>query len=240
MKILIVDDEPDVVELITLTFNLQSWESKIIAAGDGETALGLFDEECPDVVVLDVGLSGMSGFEVCRRLRERSEVPILMLTVRGKLADRLRGLELGADDYIVKPFDPLELVARTQAVLRRARLAPVATAGRIVVDEDLTIDLADSKIVTRAGSTMLTPIECRLLSHLVFNAGHVLRHKTILGRVWGLDRPEDVVLLKVHIARLRDKLGDDARNPRYIHTERGLGYRFARIRSEGLCGDLDD
>jgi len=96
MKILIVDDEPDVVELITLTFNLQSWESKIIAAGDGETALGLFDEECPDVVVLDVGLSGMSGFEVCRRLRERSEVPILMLTVRGKLADRLRGLELGA------------------------------------------------------------------------------------------------------------------------------------------------
>ncbi len=232
MKILVVDDEPDVADLIALTFNLQWQESEVIAASDGESALKLFDEESPDVVVLDIGLPGMSGFDVCRHLRERSDVPILMLTIRGKLMDRLKGLELGADDYIVKPFDPLELVARTQAVLRRSRLLPVATSDRIVVDENLTIDLADSKVITGGRSIKLTPIEGRLLSHLVHNAGRVMPHHTLLARVWGLDSPDDAILLKVHIARLREKLADDSRNPRYILTERGLGYRFARIRSQ--------
>jgi len=232
MKILVVDDEPDVVDLIGLTFNLQWQESKVISATDGESALKLADEECPDVVVLDVGLPGMSGFDVCRRLRERSDVPILMLTIRGKLMDRLKGLELGADDYIVKPFDPLELVARTQAVLRRSRLLPVASSARIVVDENLTIDLADAKVITGGRSNKLTPIESRLLSQLVYNAGRVVPHQALLARVWGLDSQGDTVLLKVHIARLREKLGDDARSPRYILTERGLGYRFARISSQ--------
>jgi DNA-binding response OmpR family regulator len=232
MKILVVDDEPDVVELITLTFNLQWQESEVIAATDGESALKLLEEESPDVVVLDVGLPGMSGFDVCHRLRERSDVPILMLTIRGKLMDRLKGLDLGADDYIVKPFEPLELVARTQAVLRRSRLLPVATSDRIVVDDNLTIDLGDSSIISGDRSVKLTPIECRLLSHLVYNAGRVMPYRALVARVWGAEGRNDMLLLKVHIARLREKLGDDARSPRYITTDRGLGYRFTRISSQ--------
>lgn len=231
MKILVVDDEPDVVELITLTFHLQWQQSEVIAATDGESALKLFDEESPDVVVLDVGLPGMSGFDVCRHLRERSDVPILMLTIKGKLMDRLKGLDLGADDYIVKPFDPLELVARAQAVLRRSRLLPLATSARIVVDDNLVVALGDFEVVTGGRSIKLTPIECRLLSHLVYNAGRVMPHDALVARVWGLESRDEVWLLKVHIARLREKLGDDARNPRYILTERGVGYRFAKVSS---------
>lgn len=232
MKILVVDDEPDVAELITLAFNLRWQECEVIAAGDGETALKLFEEQQPDLVVLDVGLPGISGLDVCRRLRQRSDVPILMLTIRGKLTDRLKGLDIGADDYIVKPFDPLELLARTQAVLRRSRPQAVETSARIVVDENLTIDLGESKVVVRGESIRLTPIESRLLSHLVNNAGRVVPHDVLVARVWGVESRDDVLLLKVHIARMREKLSDDARNPRYILTERGLGYRFARISSQ--------
>ncbi len=228
MKILVIDDEVDVSEIIGLTFNLQWPGSEVIPAADGESALQLFQSQSPDVVILDVGLPGMSGFEVCRRLREVSEVPILMLTVHGEELDRLKGLGMGADDYIVKPFSPLELVARARAVLRRSQAQPAVDSSQIVVDQDLTVDLANRQIIVRGQPVRLTPIECRLLSQLVQNAGHVLPHKTLLTKVWGWAADDDVFMLKVHIARLREKLSDDARNPRYIFTERALGYRFVR------------
>ena len=223
-----VDDEPDVVEVIELTFSLQWPGSEVMAAADGESALKLFLTGAPDVVVLDVGLPGMTGFEVCRRLRAISDVPILMLTVKGEEMDRLKGLELGADDYIVKPFSPLELVARTRAVLRRSQAAPLAACSRIIIDEELTVDLDNREVILRGQSVKLTPTECRILSQLVANAGRVVTQKMLLARVWGWESEDDMLMLKVHIARLRQKLGDDAQNPRYIFTERGLGYRFAR------------
>jgi two-component system KDP operon response regulator KdpE len=230
MKVLIVDDEPDVVEILSLTFNMQWQGCEVISAGDGEEALELFFKELPDVVILDIGLPNMNGFEVCRRLRQVSDVPILMLTVAGAEMDRVRGLELGADDYIAKPFSPLELVARTRAVLRRSRLTPMAAAPRIVVDDDLTVDLANRRAEVRGQPVKLTPTEFRLLSHLVSNAGRILSHETLLAKAWGREYEGDVLMLKVQIARLRDKLGDDAHNPRYVFTERGVGYRFARPR----------
>jgi DNA-binding response OmpR family regulator len=228
VRILVVDDEPDVVEVIELTFSLQWPGSEVIAATDGESALKLFQARSPDVVVLDVGLPGLSGFEVCRRLRAISDVPILMLTVRGEEKERLKGLELGADDYIVKPFSPLELVARTRAVLRRFQAAPLAASLRIIVDEELTLDLANRGVVLRGQPVKLTPTECRILSQLVANAGRAVSQKTLLAKVWGSESDDDILMLKVHIARLRQKLGDDAHNPRYVFTERGLGYRFVR------------
>jgi len=228
VRILVVDDEPDVVEVIELTFSLQWPGSEVIAAADGESALKLFQARSPDVVVLDVGLPGMSGFEVCRRLRAISDVPILMLTVRGEEKERLKGLELGADDYIVKPFSPLELVARTRAVLRRSQAAPLAASYRIIVDEELTLDLDSREAILRGQPVKLTPTECRILSQLVANAGRVVAQKTLVAEVWGWESDNDILMLKVHIARLRQKLGDDAHNPRYIFTKRGLGYRFVR------------
>jgi DNA-binding response OmpR family regulator len=228
VRILVVDDEPDVVEVIELTFSLQWSGSEVIAAADGESALKVFQAEQPDVVVLDVGLPGMSGFEVCRRLRAISDVPILMLTVRGEEMERLKGLELGADDYIVKPFSPLELVARTRAVLRRSQAAPLAVSSRIIVDGELTLDLDNREVILRGQSAKLTPTEGRILSQLVANAGRVVTQKMLLAKVWGWESDDDMLMLKVHIARLRQKLDDDAHNPRYIFTERGLGYRFVK------------
>jgi two-component system KDP operon response regulator KdpE len=228
VRILVVDDEPDVTEVIELTFRLRWPGSEVIAAADGESALKLFQARSPDVVVLDVGLPGLSGFEVCRRLRAISDVPILMLSVRGEEKERLKGLELGADDYIVKPFSPLELVARTRAVLRRFQAAPLAASLRIIVDEELTLDLANRGVVLRGQPVNLTPTECRILSQLVANAGRAVAQKTLLTKVWGSESDDDIVMLKVHVARLRQKLGDRAHNPRYIFTERGLGYRFVR------------
>lgn len=228
MKILVVDDEPDVVEVVRVTLKLQWAESEVISAADGEEALEVFQRESPDAVILDLGLPGMGGFEVCRRLREVSDVPILMLTIRGEEIDRLRGLELGADDYIVKPFSPLELVARTRAVLRRTQAMSFAASNHIVVDEDLTIALDSHQAFVRGEPVRLTPTEVRILAQLVYNAGHVLSQRALVAKVWGWQSASDMLLLKVHIARLRDKLGDDAHNPRYIFTERGLGYRFVK------------
>jgi DNA-binding response OmpR family regulator len=229
VKILVVDDEPDVVEVVKLTFKLQWAESEVISAADGEEALEVFQRASPNAVILDVGLPGMNGFEVCRRLRETSDVPILMLTIKGEEIDRLRGLELGADDYIVKPFSPLELMARTRAVLRRTQAMSVALSDHIVVDEDLAIDLDSHQAVVRGEPVRLTPTEVRILAQLVHSAGQVLSQRALVSKVWGWESPSDVLLLKVHIARLREKLGDEAQNSRYIFTERGRGYRFVKM-----------
>lgn len=234
MKILVVDDEPDVVEVVRVTFRLQWAESEVISAADGEEALEVFQRELPDAVILDVGLPGMGGFDVCRRLREISDVPILMLTIRGEEIDRLRGLELGADDYIVKPFSPLELVARTRAVLRRTNAMSLAASSHIVVDDDLTIALDSHQAFVRGEPVRLTPTEVRILAQLVHNAGRILSQRALVAKVWGWQSPSDMLLLKVHIARLRDKLGDDAQDPRYIFTERGLGYRFVKLSTPRL------
>jgi two-component system KDP operon response regulator KdpE len=226
MRILVVDDEPDVVESIRLGFDLQWREVEILGAGDGEAALDLVEREHPDIVLLDIGLPGRDGFEVLRELRTFSDVPVVMLTARDDAMDKVKGLELGADDYVTKPFNHLELMARVRAVLRRHDLPPPATRAPSFRSGDLEVDFARQEARLRGERIDLTPTEYKLLYHLVRNAGHVLQHGTLLAKVWGREYVDETDYVRVYIRRLRDKLGDDPEHPRYIQTERRLGYRF--------------
>ena len=228
MKILIVDDDQDLLEAVGLGMQLQWQAAEVITAADGELGLQSFFEQTPDVVLLDVGLPRLDGFEVLRRIRQTSDTPVLMLTARGDELDKVRGLEIGADDYVTKPFSPLELLARIKAVLRRAELPPPIRAMPSFVSGDLSINF-DSHQVTKKGEPVpLTALEYRLLYHLVRNAGHVLPRQSLLARVWGDEYRDQSHYLKVYISRLRGKLEDDPERPKHILTERGLGYRFAR------------
>ncbi len=225
-RILVVDDEPDVVEALRIGFALQWRDIEVLGAGDGETALRLVEEERPDIVLLDVGLPGMDGYEVLRQVRAFSDVAVVMLTARDDAMDKVKGLELGADDYVTKPFNHLELSARVRAVLRRLDMPGPASRAPSFRAGDLEVDFAQQEARLRGERLELTPTEYKLLYHLVRNAGHVLQHGTLLAKVWGREYVDEVDYLRVYIRRLRDKLGDDADEPRYIRTERGLGYRF--------------
>lgn len=227
MKILIIDDNPDLVQALKLGFKLQWPESQVTAAGDGERALVVFSEESPDIVLLDIAMPGMNGFEVLRRIRQVSDVPVVMLTVKGDEQDKVRALELGADDYVTKPFGSLELMARIKAVLRRGAVPlPEATALPFA-GGDLTIDYATRIVTVRGKPVKLTPTEYRLLSALARYPNQVLSHPTLLVRVWGSEYRGESDFLKVYIKRLRDKIEEDSSSPRYILTEWGQGYRLA-------------
>ncbi len=226
MKILVVDDEPDVVESVRLGFTLQWREVDVIEANDGDRALSLIETQHPDIVLLDVGLPGLDGFEVLRQLREFSDVPVLMLTARDDAMDKVKGLELGADDYVTKPFNHLELMARVRAVLRRLEMPAPASRTPSFRAGELEVDFAKQEARLRGERLELTPTEYKLLYHLVRNAGHVLEHGTLLAKVWGREYVDEVDYIRVYIRRLRDKLGDSSESPRYIQTERGIGYRF--------------
>jgi two-component system KDP operon response regulator KdpE len=226
MKILVVDDEPDVVESVRLGFTLQWRDVDVFEAGEGQRALDVVEQDHPDIVLLDVGLPGIDGYEVLRQIRAFSDVPVVMLTARDDAMDKVKGLELGADDYVTKPFNHLELMARVKAVLRRLEMpAPTSRAPSFQAG-DLEVDFARREVRLRGTRVDLTPTEYKLLYHLVRNAGHVLEHGTLLAKVWGRDYLDEVDYVRVYIRRLRDKLGDLAESPRYIETERGLGYRF--------------
>ncbi len=226
MRLLVVDDEPDVVESIRLGFSLQWRDVDVLEASDGETALDAVEGDHPDLVLLDVGLRGMDGFEVLRRIREFSDVPVVMLTARDDAMDKVKGLELGADDYVTKPFNHLELIARVRAVLRRLDMPAPTSRAPSFRSGDLEVDFERQEARLRGERLDLTPTEYKLLYHLVRNAGHVLEHGTLLAKVWGREYVDEVDYVRVYIRRLRDKLGDPADAPRYIRTERGLGYRF--------------
>ena len=226
MRILVVDDEPDVVESVRLGFTLQWREVDVVGAATGEAALDVVEHEHPDIVLLDVGLPDIDGFEVIRQIRAFSDVPVVMLTARDDAMDKVKGLELGADDYVTKPFNHLELMARVKAVLRRLEMPAPASRAPSFRSGDLEVDFARQEARLRGERLDLTPTEYKLLYHLVRNAGHVLHHGTLLAKVWGREYVDEVDYIRVYIRRLRDKLGDDPDDPRYIQTERGLGYRF--------------
>jgi DNA-binding response OmpR family regulator len=225
MKILVVDEEPDVVRLITVSFGMQQPNWEVISAADGEEAFAALEREQPALVLLDVGLPDMDGFQILEHIRRYSDVPVIMLTVRDDELSKVRGLELGADDYITKPFSHLELLARVRAVLRRAQALPLAHEETLVFD-DLVIDFARREVTKDGEQVRLTTTEYRLLYHLVRNAGQVLPHETLLARVWGREYTDEINYLKVYISRLRAKLEDDSHHPQYILTEYGLGYWF--------------
>jgi two-component system KDP operon response regulator KdpE len=228
MKILVVDDAPEVVESVRLGFTLQWREVDVIGTGEGEQAIDLVEQESPDLVLLDVGLPDLDGYQVLERIREFSDVPIIMLTARDDTMDKVKGLELGADDYVTKPFDHLELLARVKAMLRRLDMPAPKTRAPSFQAGDLEVDFAAQEARLRGERLELTPTEYKLLYHLVRNAGRVLTHGTLLAKVWGREYVDEVDYIRVYVRRLRDKLGDDPERPRYIRTERGLGYRFLR------------
>ncbi len=226
MRILVVDDAPDVVESVALGFTLQWREVEVLGAATGEEALDLVETRHPDIVLLDVGMPGMDGFAALKEIRLFSDVPVVMLTARDDPMDKVKGLELGADDYVTKPFNHLELIARVRAVLRRHEMPPPTSRAPSFRALDLEVDFASHEARLGGERLDLTPTEYKLLYHLVRNAGHVLQHGTLLAKVWGREYVDEVDYLRVYVRRLREKLHDDPDHPRYIRTERGLGYRF--------------
>jgi len=219
LKALVVDDDRTLAELVTFALQREGFE--VVQAHDGEVALRRWAEEEPDVIVLDVNMPKVDGFAVCRRIRAEAETPIIMLTVRGDEDDIVRGLELGADDYIPKPFSPRQLVARIHAVLRRAGRTPTSAVRQVGL---LTLDPSRREVRVSGGEAIsLTPLECQLLELLMLNAGHVLTHSAIIDHVWGPEGADRDMLRQV-VHRLREKIEPDSSEPIYIETVPGLGY----------------
>lgn len=230
--ILIVDDDPQMVQFIRMYLELKGYQ--VIEACTGLEALDRVREALPDLVLLDVIMPELDGFETLKLLRELSDVPVIMLTVRRSRADRIRGLELGADDYLTKPFSPGELSRRIKAVLRRAEATGLVRRGLVQVDDRLSIDFSRREVLVEGKAIRLRPTEYRLLYHLVSNAGWVLPHEVLLSRVWGYAYREEVQYLRLYIMYLRQKIEEDPSRPRYILTERGVGYRFVGLRAASL------
>jgi two-component system KDP operon response regulator KdpE len=229
MKLLVIDDADEVIEAVTVSFTLQWRETEVIGADSGEVGLDLVEQEQPDVVLLDVAMPGMDGFETLRRLREFSDVPVIMLTARDDVLSKVKGLELGADDYVTKPFDHLELLARVKTLLRRLDMPRPISRAPSFRSGDLTVDFAAREVRLKGEVVALTAVEYKLLYHLVRNAGRILRHETLLAKVWGREYVNELDYLRVYIRRLRRKLEPDPEHPRHIITERGLGYRFRDV-----------
>jgi two-component system KDP operon response regulator KdpE len=222
--ILVVDDEERMARFIRL--NLEHDGFRVVEAYRGMQALQQYRDSLPDLVLLDVMMPDIDGFEVLGMLREISNVPVIMLTAKGEEDDRVKGLELGADDYVTKPFSPRELVSRVRAVLRRVESSSTESPDIITVDEHLKLDFSKREIWLNGEIVKLRPTEYRLLYHLVKNAGWVLTYDQILSRVWGYEYRDEPHYVRLYINYLRQKIEQDPSNPIYILTERGVGYRF--------------
>ena len=220
--VLVVEDESVVREVVVKYLHREGYRT--LEAGDGDTACTLVEREAPDLVVLDLMLPGTDGLAVCRWIRSRSEVPVIMLTARGEEADRIVGLELGADDYVTKPFSPRELAARVKSVLRRARQPPPPDA-RLVFD-GLELDAATREVLKSGEPLKLTAKEFDLLWFLASHPRHVFSRDQLMDRVWGYDAAVDTGTVTVHVRRLRAKTEDDPSRPRRLETVWGVGYRF--------------
>jgi two-component system KDP operon response regulator KdpE len=222
-RILIVEDERRMARFIRL--NLEHDGFQVVEAITGQQAIQQLRDTFPDLILLDVMLPDIDGFNVLKTVREITDVPVIMLTAKGEEEDRVRGLELGADDYVTKPFSPRELVSRVRAVLRRADIKP-GTRTLIEVDDRLKIDFDRRRVWVGGELISLRPTEYRLLYHLVQNAGLVLTHDQILIKVWGYEYRDEPHYVRLYVNYLRKKIEEDPANPKYILTERSIGYRF--------------
>jgi two-component system, OmpR family, KDP operon response regulator KdpE len=229
-RILVVDDEPRIRRFVRMNLELEGYE--VYEADNGLDALNKVREDLPDLVLMDVMMPNLDGFETLARVREFSSVPVIMLTVKGDEEDLTHGLDLGADDYITKPFSPRVLSSRIRAVLRRVEPTANQVEEPLVIDEGLAIDFPRREVIVRGERIKLRPTEYRLLLHLVENAGWILAHETLLAKVWGPEYRDDSQLLRLYITYLRKKIEPDPANPRYILTERGVGYRFVDFKKE--------
>jgi two-component system, OmpR family, KDP operon response regulator KdpE len=220
--VLVVDDDPRFVHLVRA--NLERAGYQVLTAGGGPQALETVSADAPDAVVLDLMLPGMDGFEITNRIREFSKVPILMLTARAEQSDKVRGLKVGADDYLTKPFEAEELIARLQAVLRRTGVGEMPLTNATFHCGDLTIDYSQRRVTVDGKDVKLSPTEYKLLYHLATNANRVLLHEDLLHRVWGPEYHAETAYLWVYMRYLRMKLEKDPSNPRYLLSEPGFGY----------------
>jgi DNA-binding response OmpR family regulator len=227
-RVLVVDDEPRMIHFIRL--NLEHDGFEVTEAASGTEALEVLRDTLPDLVLLDVMMPDLDGFETLELIREISNVPVIMLTAKGEEDDRVRGLELGADDYVTKPFSPRELVSRVRAVLRRTEMPGEPVHELIEVDDRLKIDFDRREVWVEGQLVKLRPTEYRLLYHLVQNAGWVVPHDQLLAKVWGYEYRDETHYLRLYINYLRQKLEKDPSQPEYILTERGVGYRFVDFR----------
>ena len=227
-RILVVDDEAPMNELVRGYFEAEGMD--VIAAADGPSAVDLIRERSPDVIVLDVNLPGFDGFEVLRRARTFTDAYVIMLTARAEEIDRIVGLSVGADDYLIKPFSPRELVVRVKALLRRPRVSQGAGRADVLERGELRIDQPKRAVTLRGLPVVVTTMEFDLLSTLAQDPGVVFSRQKLLDRLWGMDYVGDDHVVDVHLGNLRRKLGDDATSPAFIETVRGVGYRF---RSQG-------
>jgi two-component system response regulator VicR len=224
MKVLIIEDDKEIVDAISLAFQIRWPEAKVVSTRLGKKGVELVESEAPDIVILDLGLPDINGFEVLRQIRLFSSVPIIILTVRAEETDIVKGLEWGADDYIVKPFRQLELLARVRALIRRRTPAEEET----LVVGPLRLEATTGQLLHNSQEIALTITESRLLSHLMRNAGHVVTHSSLAEAVWGNDYPGATDSLKVHIRRLREKIEADPSHPQLILTKSGVGYFLVR------------
>lgn len=229
-RILVVDDEPRMSHFVRL--NLEHDGFEVFDAISGAQGLEQLRDQLPDLVLLDVMMPDLDGFETLRLIRDISTVPVIMLTAKGEEEDRVRGLELGADDYVTKPFSPRELVSRVRAVLRRTEMPGVALHSAIELNDHLKLDFDRREIWVDGELVKLRPTEYRLLYHLVQNAGWVVPHEQLLAKVWGYEYRDETHYLRLYINYLRQKLEKDPANPEYILTERGVGYRFVDFQDE--------
>jgi len=229
MRLAIIEDDPEITEVVSIAFETAWPGSEIVSAPNAVEGLEVVKNEAPDVVILDVALpeGDSSGFELCKEIRTFSEVPIIMVTARTREVDIVRGLELGAADYLTKPFSPVELLARTRAVLRRVQVGPLGAQTRPFVSKELSVDYDNREVLAHGEPVKLTPTEYKVLCYLVRNPRQVLTNQAILDEVWGQEYRNSNGLVKAHVQRLRKKLKDNLQDPRLIITERGRGYRFA-------------
>lgn len=223
-RILVVDDEPSIIKF--LKSNLETQSYKVLTAINGTEALQTFERELPDLVILDIMMPVMGGFEVCRQLREWSQVPIIMLSANSDEADKVKCLNLGADDYITKPFGISELTARVKAVMRRTETGPSVPVQPSFKNGNLEVNFAQRRVTVSGKEVSFTPTEYALLQELVLNAGKVLTHIHLLNKVWGPEYREEREYLHVFVRRLRTKLESDPVNPTLIATISGVGYQF--------------
>lgn len=231
-RILLAEDEVALRDFVSRNLRVSGFE--VLEASNGLEALALWEREDPHLLILDIMMPRMDGLEVCRRVREHSVVPIIVLTALDAQNDKVAALDLGADDYLTKPFGVDELLARVRAVLRRSQWGPTPLVGGIKHFGDLEIDLAGHLVRLHGAEVRLSPIEFALLQQLVANAGKVLTHRMLLQSIWGPEYGGEAEYLRVYINRLRHKLEPDPANPRYFLTEPGVGYRFVAPESEGV------
>jgi len=227
MRILAVDDDRNNLKMLAFLLGEEGYE--VLTAETGRAALALLDSQHPDLVILDVMMPQMDGLEVCRRIRQTMDIPIIILSAKGETTDKVLGLELGADDYLPKPFEPSELLARVKAVLRRSEISTFDDSQVAIAVGGLRLDPVGNRVVLEKGRVIdLTPIEFRLLHCLMRNAGRTLNHDFLMSHAWGYEYEGYSNQIAVYIRRLRSKVEEDPTNPKYITTVRGLGYRFEK------------